>query len=121
MTNGNSVWEDFKHWHKGFSRSKAAKYRGKDREFLEILRKELCIINNKIMRKNDRLPNVIFMSPKASELIESLTTEDEVLFETEANGISVKMRPCLIPTWTKHPNIATLFNCGIQPESNRIS
>lgn len=90
VTNGNSVWEDFKHWHKGFSRSKAAKYRGKDREFLEILRKELSIINNKIMRKNDRLPNVIFMSPKVSELIESLTTEDVVLFETEANGISVK-------------------------------
>ena len=42
------------------------------------------------MEIENRLPNVIFMSPKVSELIESLTTEDVVCFETEANGISVK-------------------------------
>lgn len=42
------------------------------------------------MKKQNRLPNVIFMSQKTSELIESLTTEDVVCLETEANGTSVK-------------------------------
>lgn len=43
-TNGNSAWEDFKHWHKKFSDAKAAKWKRKKRESLETLRKELGII-----------------------------------------------------------------------------
>ena len=42
------------------------------------------------MEKQNRLPNVIFMSPKASKMIESITTEDVACIDTEANGISVK-------------------------------
>ena len=42
------------------------------------------------MEKQNRLPNVIFMSPKASKMIECITTEDVACIETEANGISVK-------------------------------
>ena len=44
VTKGNSVWENFLHWHKGFSGAKAAKYRRKNRESLEKLQKELGII-----------------------------------------------------------------------------
>lgn len=44
VTNGNSAWEDFKHWQKGFSDAKAAKYRRKNRESIEKLQKELEII-----------------------------------------------------------------------------
>lgn len=44
VTNGNSVFEDFKHWYKGFSDAKAAKYRRKNGESLEKLQKELGII-----------------------------------------------------------------------------
>lgn len=40
--------------------------------------------------KENQLPNVIFMSPKVSGIIESQTTEDVVCLEDEANGISVK-------------------------------
>lgn len=40
------------------------------------------------MEKQNRLPNVIFMSQMASELIESQTTEDVVCLETEANGFN---------------------------------
>lgn len=42
------------------------------------------------MERNNRLPNVIFLSSKALEMIESQTTEDVVCLENEANGISVK-------------------------------
>lgn len=42
------------------------------------------------MEKQNRLPNVIFMSPKASKMIESITTEDVACIDTETNGISVK-------------------------------
>ena len=42
------------------------------------------------MEKQNRLPNVIFMSPKASKMIESITTEDVACIDTDANGISVK-------------------------------
>ena len=42
------------------------------------------------MERNDRLPNVIFLSQKASEMIESQTTENVVCLENEANGISAK-------------------------------
>ena len=42
------------------------------------------------MERNNRLPNVIFMSPKALEMIESQTTEDVVCLENEENGISIK-------------------------------
>lgn len=42
------------------------------------------------MERKNRLPNVIFMSPKASELIESLTTEDVVCLVTEAKGLNAK-------------------------------
>ena len=42
------------------------------------------------MEKQNRLPNVIFMSPKASKMIESITTEDVACIDTEANGMSVK-------------------------------
>lgn len=44
VTKENSVWENFKHWHKGFSDAKAVKYRRKNRESLEKLQKELGII-----------------------------------------------------------------------------
>lgn len=40
------------------------------------------------MEKQPHLPNVIFMSQMASELIESQTTEDVVCLETEANGFN---------------------------------
>ena len=40
------------------------------------------------MEKQNRLPNVIFMSQMASELIESQTTEDVVCIETEAHGFN---------------------------------
>lgn len=42
------------------------------------------------MERNNRLPNVIFLSSKALEMIESQTTENVVCLENEANGISVK-------------------------------
>ena len=42
------------------------------------------------MEKQNRLPNVIFMSPKASKMIESITTEDVACIETDANALSVK-------------------------------
>lgn len=42
------------------------------------------------MERNNRLPNVIFLSSKVLEMIESQTTEDVVCLENEANGISVK-------------------------------
>ena len=42
------------------------------------------------MEKQNRLPNVIFLSPKASKMIESITTEDVACIDTEANGINVK-------------------------------
>ena len=42
------------------------------------------------MEKQNRLPNVIFMSPKASKMIESMTTEDVACIETDANALSVK-------------------------------
>jgi hypothetical protein len=42
------------------------------------------------MERNNRLPNVIFLSQKASEMIESQTTENVVCLENEANGISAK-------------------------------
>ena len=42
------------------------------------------------MEKQNRLPNVTFMSPKASKMIESITTEDVSCIDTEANGINVK-------------------------------
>lgn len=42
------------------------------------------------MEKQNRLPNVIFMSPKASKMIESITTEDVACIDTDANGMSVK-------------------------------
>lgn len=41
------------------------------------------------MEKQNRLPNVIFMSQKASELIEIQTTEDVICLETEANSFNV--------------------------------
>ena len=44
VTKGNSVWENFLHWYKGFSDAKAAKYRRKNRESLEKLQNELGII-----------------------------------------------------------------------------
>lgn len=42
------------------------------------------------MERKNRLPNVILMSPKVSELIENLTTEDAVCLATEAKGLNVK-------------------------------
>ena len=42
------------------------------------------------MKRNNQLPNVIFMSLKASEMIKKQTTEDVVYLEEEENGISVK-------------------------------
>ena len=39
------------------------------------------------MERNNRLPNVIFLSQKASEMIESQTTENVVCLENESNGI----------------------------------
>lgn len=42
------------------------------------------------MERNDRLPNVIFLSQKASDMIESQTTENVVCLENEANCISAK-------------------------------
>lgn len=41
------------------------------------------------MEKQNRLPNVIFMSQKASELIGIQTTEDVICLETEANSFNV--------------------------------
>lgn len=73
------------------------------------------------MERNNRLPNVIFLSSKALEMIESQTTEDVVCLENEANGISIKNVSFVMPTRMKQQNIATLFNCGTQPERNRIA
>lgn len=42
------------------------------------------------MERKNRLPNVILMSPKVSELMENLTTEDAVCLATEAKGLNVK-------------------------------
>ena len=42
------------------------------------------------MERNDRLPNVIFLSQKASEMIESQTTENVVCLDNETNGIIAK-------------------------------
>ena len=42
------------------------------------------------MERNKRLPNVIFLSQKATDMIESQTTENVVCLENEANGISAK-------------------------------
>ncbi len=44
VTNGNSAWEDFKHWYKGFSNAKAVKCRRQNIESLEKLQKELGFI-----------------------------------------------------------------------------
>lgn len=42
------------------------------------------------MERNNRLPNVIFLSSKVLEIIESQITEDVICLENEANGISAK-------------------------------
>ncbi len=41
VTNGNSAWENFKHWYKGFNSAKAVKCRQQNIESLEKLQKEL--------------------------------------------------------------------------------
>ncbi len=41
------------------------------------------------MEKQKRLPNVILMSQKTSELFETQTTEEVVCLEAEANGYNV--------------------------------
>ena len=41
------------------------------------------------MEKQNRLPNVIFMSQKTAELLESQATEDAVCLESEAKSLSV--------------------------------
>ena len=67
------------------------------------------------MERNDRLPNVIFLSQKVFEIIESQTTENVVCLDNETNGISAKNVSLCDEEVNKQQNIATLFNCGIQP------
>ena len=65
------------------------------------------------MEKQNRLPNVIFMSPKASKMIESITTEDVACIDTEANGISVKnalLRDADIDKTAAYRNIVQLWH-----------
>ena len=65
------------------------------------------------MEKQNRLPNVIFMSPKASKMIESITTEDVACIDTEANGMSVKnalLRDADIDKTAAYRNIVQLWH-----------
>ena len=65
------------------------------------------------MEKQNRLPNVIFMSPNASKVIESITTEDVACIDTEANGISVKnvlLHDADIDKTAAYRNIVQLWN-----------
>lgn len=41
------------------------------------------------MKNKKRLPNVIFMSPKISELLETLITEDGAYIESDSKGIDI--------------------------------
>lgn len=73
------------------------------------------------MENKNRLPNVIFMSPKISELLGTLITEDGAYIESDSKGIDIRNLSSFDDDVDKNPNIATFFNCGILPENNRIA
>ena len=65
------------------------------------------------MEKQNRLPNVIFMSHKVSKMIESVTTEDVACIETDANVLSVKdalLSDADIDKTAAYRNIAQLWH-----------
>lgn len=65
------------------------------------------------MKRENRLPDVIFLSSEASELLSSQTTETGVSIDSDGNGINVReasLSDALFDDTAEYRNIAQLWH-----------